>query len=172
MWEEKKNNGTIRQNKKKINALLQQAAGRPVNFREMADTLCGVIEANVFIVSRRGKLLGHAIHQHIESDRMKQMLAERQFPEEYTKKASSILQKHLQTWMFTANTLLFPVENKDLFQDGLTTIVPIVGGGERLGTLELARLAKEFSDEDLILAEYGATVVAMEIFTRKKSRGN
>ena len=61
----------------------------------------------------------------------------------------------------------FPVENKELFQNALTTIVPIVGGGERLGTLILARLSAQFEDDDLILAEYGATVVGMEILREK-----
>ena len=58
---------------------------------------------------------------------------------------------------------VFPFEDKDLFTNGLTTIIPITGGGERLGTLILSRLDKEFDDEDLILAEYSATVVGMEI---------
>ena len=43
----------------------------------------------------------------------------------------------------------FPVENRDLFHEGLTTIVPIIGGGERLGTLILARLQEKFHDDDL-----------------------
>ncbi len=34
---------------------------KPVNFKEMAETLCEVIESNVFVVSRRGKLLGIAL---------------------------------------------------------------------------------------------------------------
>ncbi|MCY7834484.1 GTP-sensing pleiotropic transcriptional regulator CodY, partial [Bacillus spizizenii] len=55
----------------------------------------------------------------------------------------------------------------DLFQAGLTTIVPIIGGGERLGTLILSRLQDQFNDDDLILAEYGATVVGMEILREK-----
>ena len=49
----------------------------------------------------------------------------------------------------------------------LTTIVPIIGGGDRLGTLILSRLAEQFNDDDLILAEYGATVVGMEILHEK-----
>ena len=61
----------------------------------------------------------------------------------------------------------FPVENRELFGQGLTTIVPIVGGGERLGTLVLARLGQEFLDDDLILAEYSSTVVGMEILREK-----
>ena len=59
------------------------------------------------------------------------------------------------------------MENKDLFANGLTTIVPIIGGGDRLGTLILARITGQFEDDDLILAEYGATVVGMEILREK-----
>ena len=40
----------------------------------------------------------------------------------------------------------FPAENKDLFKTGLTTLVPIIGGGNRLGTLLLSRLDKAFDD--------------------------
>ena len=46
---------------RKINAMLQKTAGKPVNFKEMAETLSEVIESNVFVVSRRGKLLGYAV---------------------------------------------------------------------------------------------------------------
>ena len=69
---------------RKINRLLQQTGSNPVNFNEMSATLSEVIGANVFIVSRRGKLLGYAIMQKVENERMKKMLEERQFPEEYT----------------------------------------------------------------------------------------
>ena len=61
---------------RRINVLLQKAAGKPVNFKEMSETLSEVIEANVFVLSRRGKLLGFAINQQIENDRMKKMLRE------------------------------------------------------------------------------------------------
>ena len=53
--------------------------------------------------------------------------------------------------MLKANILLFQVENKELFREGLTTIVPIIGGGERLGTLILSRLQEKFHDDDFIL---------------------
>lgn len=149
-----------------INDLLQKSGGQSVNFKDMAVTLRDVIESNIFIVSRRGKLLGYSIKQEIENPRMKQMLEERQFPENYTaglfkiEETSSNLDVESQ---FTA----FPVENKDLFANGLTTIVPIQGGGQRLGTLILARLDNSFDDDDLLLAEYGSTVVGMEILHEK-----
>ena len=151
---------------RKINALLQKSAGKPVNFKEMSETLTGVIEANTFVLSRRGKLLGFAVNQQIENDRMKQMLEDRQFPEEYTIGLFNIQETSSNLDMESPYTI-FPIENKELFQNGLTTIVPIIGGGERLGTLLLGRLQEPFEDDDLILAEYGATVVGMEILREK-----
>ena len=151
---------------RKINALLQKSAGKPVNFKEMSETLQEVIEANVFVVSRRGKLLGFAINQQIENERMKKMLEDRQFPEDYTKSLFNITETSSNLDIESQYTA-FPVENKELFLNGLTTIVPIIGGGERLGTLVLSRLERNFESDDLILAEYGATVVGTEILREK-----
>ena len=106
------------------------------------------------------------IHQQIENERMKQMFEERQFPEEYTKNLFDVNETSSNLDIDSAYTA-FPSENKELFKEGLTTIVPIIGGGERLGTLILASMTKEFQDDDLILAEYGATVVGMEILREK-----
>lgn len=151
---------------RKINSMLQKAAGKPVNFKEMAETLSDVIEANVFVVSRKGKLLGLAVNQQIENERIMRMFEERQFPEDYTNNLFNITETSSNLGIDSEYTA-FPVENKELFSQGLTTIVPIIGGGERLGTLMLARLQTEFTNDDLILAEYGATVVGMEILREK-----
>ncbi|MCJ7839633.1 GTP-sensing pleiotropic transcriptional regulator CodY [Lederbergia sp. NSJ-179] len=149
-----------------INAMLQKVSGKTVNFNEMSETLSEVIKANIFVLSRRGKLLGYADNMQIENDRMKKMLEDRQFPEEYTNSLLRISETSPNLDMNSDYTA-FPVENKDLFAEGLTTVVPIIGGGERLGTLILARLETEFNDDDLLLAEYGATVVGMEILREK-----
>ncbi|HLS66477.1 MAG TPA: GTP-sensing pleiotropic transcriptional regulator CodY [Pseudogracilibacillus sp.] len=151
---------------RKINALLQKSAGKPVNFNDMSKTLSDVIGGNVFVLSRKGKLLGFAINQEIENERMKTILEERRFPEEYTKE---LLKLEETTANIDTESVysVFPYENRDLFKDGLTTVVPIIGGGERLGTLLLGRLSEVFNDDDLILAEYGATVVGMEIIQGK-----
>ncbi|OIJ09896.1 transcriptional repressor CodY [Anaerobacillus arseniciselenatis] len=151
---------------RKINEMLQKTAGQPVNFKDMAETLRDVIEANIFILSRRGKLLGFSIKQEIENERMKKMLEDRQFPEEYTANLFKITETSSNLDVESEFTA-FPVENKDLFSKGLTTIVPINGGGNRIGTLILARLTDSFDNDDLMLAEYGATVVGMEILHEK-----
>ncbi len=97
------------------------------------------------------------------------MLEDRQFPEEYTKNLFNVPETSSNLDINSEYTA-FPVENRDLFQAGLTTIVPIIGGGERLGTLILSRLQDQFHDDDLILAEYGATVVGMEILREKQKK--
>lgn len=149
-----------------INSMLQKTTGKSVNFNDMSQTLRDSIGGNVFILSRRGKLLGFAIKQEIENERMKNMLAQRQFPEEYTQNLFNIAETTPNIDINSEFTA-FPVENRELFQQGLTTIVPIIGGGERLGTLIISRLTESFNDDDLLLAEYGATVVGMEILHEK-----
>ncbi|MFD1360331.1 GTP-sensing pleiotropic transcriptional regulator CodY [Lentibacillus salinarum] len=151
---------------RKINAMLQKTTGKSVNFNDMSATLRDVIKGNVFIVSRRGKLLGYAINQEIENERMKSMLEERQFPEEYTHGLFNIYETTANLDIDSPFTA-FPVENRELFKSALTTIVPIIGGGDRLGTLVLGRLSDSFNEDDLLLGEYGATVVGMEILHEK-----
>lgn len=151
---------------RKINAMLQKTAGKTVNFNDMSKTLTDAINGNVFILSRRGKLLGYALSQEIENDRMKGILEAKQFPEEYTQELFNIHETTANLDINSKHTV-FPIENKDLFQNGLTTIVPIIGGGDRLGTLILGRLSASFNSDDLLLAEYGATVVGMEILQEK-----
>ncbi|CDQ40122.1 MULTISPECIES: GTP-sensing pleiotropic transcriptional regulator CodY [Virgibacillus] len=151
---------------RKINAMLQKSTGKSVDFNDMSASLREVIKGNVYILSRRGKLLGFAINQEIENERMKSMLEDRQFPQEYTEGLYNIHETTANLDIDSPQTV-FPVENRELFKSGLTTIVPIIGGGERLGTLVLGRLTESFSEDDLLLAEYGATVVGMEILHEK-----
>src|SRR5699024_6518779 len=160
------NRMSLLENTRKINALLQKSAGKPVNFNDMSKTLSEVINGNIFVVNKKGKLLGFAINEEIENDRMKNMLENRKFPEEYMNSMLTITSTtaNIDT---ESDYSIFPYENRELFKDGLTTIVPVIGGGDRLGTLILGRLTTSFDDDDLILAEYGATVDGMEIVRRK-----
>lgn len=151
---------------RRINRLLQKAAGHAVNFNEMAEVLRDVIEANIFVVSRKGKMLGVAIAQEIDNERIRSMLKERQFPEEYNTRL--LRQDESVSNIGIDNALTsFPTEMSDIFKDSYTALVPVLGGGDRLGTLVLGRLNEQYGDEDLILAEYGATVIAMEILRER-----
>lgn len=151
---------------RRINRLLQRTAGHAVNFNEMAEVLSDVIEANTFVVSRKGKMLGVAIYTPIENERWNKILEERRFPQEY----NNLLLKEDETIpniTLDSPLTVFPTEMRGILDKAYTTLVPVVAGGERLGTILLARLNDEFVDDDLILAEYGATVVGMEILRER-----
>lgn len=145
-----------------INSILQKSAGNPVDFESVATSLATVIEANVYIVSKDGKLLGYHIIRLVENERMEKMLVDEKFPDKYVERLMSVTQT-LSNLPLTHELSAVPVENHDLFMDSLTTIVPIVGEANRIGTLVLQRLQGEFSDDDLVLGEYGATLVGIEI---------
>lgn len=64
------------------------------------------------------------------------MLENRHIPSEYTDQLMDV--KETQSNIDIENVLtVFPPENKDLFTDSRTTIFPILGGGERLGTFSI-----------------------------------
>ncbi|MFT9847865.1 GTP-sensing pleiotropic transcriptional regulator CodY [Aneurinibacillus sp. REN35] len=151
---------------RRINRLLQKTAGHPVNFMEMAEVMSEIIEANIFVLSRKGKILGYAIAQEVDNERIRKMLDERRFPGDYSTQLLRLDETSANLDIESPYTA-FPVEMKDLFKKGLTTIVPVIGGGDRLGTLVLARVNETFTDDDLVLAEVGATVVGMEILRER-----
>lgn len=157
------------QKTRKINRLLQKTGGHPVNFMEVADVLRDVINANVFVLSRTGKVLGYAIAQEIDNERLRRMLEERQFPEEYVREAMKV-EETTPNIPIEHELTVFPVELRDVISEGWTTIVPIVGGGDHLGVLVLGRINQKFTEDDLILAEYGATVVGTEILRERAEK--
>lgn len=155
---------TLLQKTREINNLIQGSSNIKVDFEEVAYKLSRILECNTFIVSKRGKLLGIGVVQTIENERIVDMLDNRQFPEYYVKQIMHITETR-ENIAFEDDLTIFPAE--DPYQDSETCIVPIYGGGNRLGTLVLGRRENEFSEDDLVLAEYAGTVVGMEILREK-----
>ncbi|MFC5532447.1 GTP-sensing pleiotropic transcriptional regulator CodY [Cohnella yongneupensis] len=146
-----------------LNQLLQRAAGKPLSFREMAEGLRETIQGDVFVVSRRGKILGSA-----HSAAFPEMWLRQEQPEElrFPTETNERLLRIAETVANAApSDTLSPVEAA--FANGVITIVPIIGGADRLGTLVLSREGHSFGDDDLILAEYGSTIIGMEILRER-----
>jgi transcriptional pleiotropic repressor len=151
---------------RQINRLLQRTGGQAVNFMEMAEVLRDVIVANVYVVSRKGKILGYGIAQEYAVDEMNHVvLRDRRLPEEYNQLLKQV--KETSPNLDETSEYSFTKQLDGMFEHRYTTVVPIVGGGDRLGTLLLTRFDAPFVDDDLVLAEYGATVVGMEILREK-----
>ncbi len=148
---------------RRINRLLQKSAGHPVNFDEMARVLSDLIQCNVYLVDRAGRLLGHALLEKFECDIMiEEVIRQGIFPEEYN---SRLLKVDSTSPNLTQEKRICAFKKGEMCvaEGKISTLVPINGAAERLGTLILARFEGQFSHEDLILAEIGATVVGMEI---------
>jgi transcriptional pleiotropic repressor len=152
-----------------INRLLQKAAGHPVDFQEMADVLTENIGANTYIVGRRGKILGYAFMDKSACDIIREITAcEDSVPERFNEGLLRVVETKAN-FNQKSNSCVFN-DDECVFRGKVTTVVPMLGGGERLGTLVLAKFDNVFTSADLIMAEYGATVVGMEILRIKTER--
>ena len=161
---------TLLEKTRAITKLIQRAAGHPVDFEEMAKVLSLAIEANCYIVGRRGKILGYSFMSHFTCDIMEDIVVHSErFPESYNEGLMKVSETKSNLSQ-VANGCVFNHQERCHFNNKLTTIVPILGGGERVGTLVLAKFDEQFTDEDLVLTEYGATVVGMEILRVKAER--
>lgn len=161
---------TLLEKTRTINKLIQRAAGNPVDFEEMAKVLSQAVISNIYIVGRRGKILGYSFMNHFECGTMEDIVVHSErFPESYNEGLMKISETKTNTAQ-VANGCVFNSNEPCHFTNKLTTVVPILGGGERVGTLVLAKYDEEFQEEDLVLAEYGATVVGMEILRVKAER--
>lgn len=150
-----------------ISKLIQRAEGKSVDFEEMAKVLSEKIEANCYIVGRRGKILGYSFIADFHCGEMEEIVVHSErFPESYNEGLLKIKETKANTTQ-SENACVFNKHEKCGFNNKITTIVPILGGGERVGTLVLAKYDKQFNSADLILSEYGATIVGMEILRVK-----
>lgn len=95
----------------------------------------------MYVVDPDGKLLGIAINHEIASERMQQYMRDRQFPEEYSNRLMEVEKTSSNISVDDPRTA-YPVEMADMFKEGYTTIVPIIGGGDHLGNVSLVTLAK------------------------------
>ena len=146
---------------RKINKLLQK--GDSVEYGDIAKLLCDIIQANTYIVDRDGYVKGYALIHEFECDTMREeVLDDMRFPEDYLAFIMGV-RDTLPNIPHQDQNCSFVSDTKCIFKGKMTTIVPIYGNGERIGTLIVAKYDDTFTDEDLLLAEYAATVLGVEI---------
>ncbi len=150
-----------------LNKILQKSGTDPVDFVDICKLLSDVLSCNVYIVSRRGKILGYNFQSYYECDGMKDKAVENgRFSEEYNNKLLSV-HDTLANLSNKDELILSSDENCEGI-DTYSTIVPIMGNRERLGTLLLTRFNEAFTDDDLVLIEYSATIVGLEVLRSKQ----
>lgn len=138
----------------------EESAQLPLN--RLAVSLGNILDADIYLINQMGVLRGLHEQHKVNTPRIKDMLDLQQFPDYYTQSVAEIKETKANIDVDSPQTI-FPVEKKELYPDGLTTIIPIYVARERMGTLILGRIGSVFQDEDLILAEHAATVVGLEM---------
>lgn len=145
-----------------VDAPMSETNAQALPFQEMIKQLATILGANTYLVDDEGTLLGFSEAIDINNARVKQMLHDRKFPLNYTEEIAKLTRTTANIGI-ESDITVFPIETRDIFVTGLTTIVPIFAAGKRLGSLIFARLHNAFDNGDLILAEHSATVIGMEL---------
>ena len=146
---------------RKINKLLQRSEN--VEYDGISKVLSNVLDANVYITDKKGDICGYAFTDNFECKIMiEKVISKGKFPKQYVRWLNQL--DETQANRRTRSGMCAYAEEKRCPFDGKnTTIVPIYGVGQRIGTLIVAKYDEDFNDEDLIIAEYGATVAGMEM---------
>ena len=145
---------TLLEKTRQINKLLQRAEN--VEYDGISKVLSNVLDAGIYIADKRGELCGYALTDDDLSEGAGEIVLKGKFPAQYVRWLNQFgaTQTNLEKYSGDDGS---PIRGKYF------TIVPIFGGGRRIGTLIISRRKKNFTDDDLLLSEYGATVVGMEI---------
>lgn len=144
---------------RKINKLLHNNNSHMVVFNDICEVLSEILESNILVISRKGKVLGiknrpdiaelHELIVDAVGGHIDEMLNERLLSVLSTKENV----KFADTWLLRATTST-PIQ---------AIITPIDIAAERLGTLFIYRKDKPYEIDDIILSEYGTTVVGLEM---------
>ena len=145
---------------RRLNWVLSETTTGSLSYRELSENLCELIDANVLIFDIQGQVLGSAYNNIEDKSTIGNSGEEEKIIEYDNAQFLSINQCSANLYGEDMKTLL---GDDYAMAEKYHTIVPVVCGGSRLGTLLLTRRQEQFDDEDLVLCEYGATVVGLEI---------
>ncbi len=143
---------------RKINRLLHNNNSSKVVFNDICDVLTEIMKSNVLVVSKKGKVLGVG---HCAGVELIQELIQN--------KVGSLVDTMLNERMLN---VLSTKENVNLQTLGFSPeiakgyqaiVTPIDIAGERLGTLFMYKKDEAYEIDDIILSEYGTTVVGLEM---------
>ena len=142
---------------RKLNRLLKNAESSEISFSEISKVLKEMLHSNVLVLSKKGKILGISHEKTME--RIQELLGEsrgERIDASLNERLLAVLSTRENVYL---QTLGFSNNSKNYH--GM--IVPIDIAGERLGTLFMYRAEDIYDIEDIILCEYGATVIGMEM---------
>ncbi len=140
---------------RKINKLLHNNSSSKLIFNDICQTMAQILDSDVMVLSRKGKVLGVAKAHGTET--IEEMLGGQVgsfIDADLNERLLGVLSTKENV---NLQTLGFHDERRRYY----AIITPIDIAGERLGTLFEYRMGTEYDIDDIIVTEYGATVVGL-----------
>ncbi|HIV13068.1 MAG: GTP-sensing pleiotropic transcriptional regulator CodY [Clostridiales bacterium] len=143
---------------RKINKLLHNNSSTKVVFNDICKVMMETLDSNILVISKKGKVLGVSLCPGVE-----------EITELIEDKVGSHVDPLLNDRFLS---VLSTKENVNLQTLGFegeqitryrAIINPIDIAGERLGTVFMYRSGEQYDIEDIIVSEYGTTVVGLEM---------
>lgn len=143
---------------RKIGKLLHNNNSSKVVFNDICSVLCDILDSNVLVISKKGKVLG--MGDAVGVDSITELIVDH-----VGGFIDAMLNERLLSVLSTKEnvnlaTLGF---NENDVQKYSAIITPIEISGDRLGTLFIYKPAVQYEIDDIILCEYGTTVVGLEM---------
>ncbi|MDD7049681.1 MAG: GTP-sensing pleiotropic transcriptional regulator CodY [Lachnospiraceae bacterium] len=143
---------------RKIGELLHNNNSSKVIFNDICRVMKDILGSNVLVLSRKGKVLGVDYCSEVEP--IQELISD-----EVGGFIDPLLNGRMLAVLSTkenVNLATLGFEYTDL-QKYTAIIAPIEIAGERLGTLFLYKAGRFYDIDDIILCEYGTTVVGLEM---------
>ncbi len=143
---------------RKIGKLLHNNNSSKVVFNDICKVMREILGSNVLVISKKGKVLGVGTADGQEE-------IEELIVDKVGGYVDSMLNERLLGVLSTKEnvnlaTLGFETTDVKKFQ---AVVTPIEIAGERLGTLFIYKSEEQYDIDDIILCEYGTTVVGLEM---------
>lgn len=142
---------------RKINKLLHNNNSSKVVFNDICDVLSDILKSNILVISKKGKVLGIGYSEGVT-------VIEELVAGQVGGFIDMLLNERLLSILSTKENVnlanLGFTQNVGLYQ---AIITPIDIAGERLGTLFIYKCNEQYTIDDIILSEYGTTVVGLEM---------
>ena len=143
---------------RKIGKLLHNNNSSKVVFNDICRVMREILNSNVLVISKKGKVLGVGIYDGVEE-------IQELIDDKVGGFIDPLLNERLLAVLSTKEnvnltTLGFESDDIKKYQ---AIISPIEIAGERLGTLFIYKSNQQYDIDDIILCEYGSTVVGLEM---------